>query len=106
MRLLYIFLAFLSIFLIPPKVFINLQGHRDVFNHVANALFSVVHTAIFNPLPPDSATHFIINYLYVFVRLTFPFLFRQSVNELVLVINILFYGYLVYAGIKNRWMGA
>lgn len=104
LRLLYILLTVLALFVIPSKMFMDLQGDRDQINYVAEMIFPV-HTAILNPVPPNSAFHFIVNYFYVIAKLTLPFLFRQTANEFVLFANVLIYGRLIYFGLKNRAKG-
>lgn len=103
LRIVFMLAAMLSLFVIPSHTFMDIQGDRDRINRWANMYFTMVHTAIYNPVTPDSAVHFMINYAYAAVRLTLPFLFRRSLSDWILFINVVFYSQLIYTGLKTHW---
>jgi hypothetical protein len=102
LRLAYIFVLLALSFAVPAPVFEQLQGPRDEINRYSNLVTDTVRTAIYNPFPPDNAYHFGLNYLYTLVKLNLPILFDHTLNEIDLFLNILIYGALVYAGIRQR----
>jgi hypothetical protein len=104
-RIIFVSAIIVALFLLPSQLFMDLQGDRDRINYIANLLTAVVHTAIMNPFPPDSAAHFIINYFYAVFRLLVPVATRQAPSDFVLLYNVLFFGYFLWVGVKNRGMG-
>lgn len=100
-RILYLLLFVCILFVIPSKFFITLQGDRDRINEVANLYFNRVHTAIYNPLPPDNGFNFIVNYLYAFARLNLAFIFRFSANEIILLFDSVIFFRLAYTTLKK-----
>jgi hypothetical protein len=101
-RLVYLLLLMIVIVAVPSKVFMQLQGDRDSINMYSNLVTNEVRTAIYNPYVPDGGVHFLINYAYAFLRLNLPILFSPTVSDILLFINVLIYGRMVYGGIKQR----
>ncbi len=101
-RWLYLPAGLIVLLLLPDTVFTALQGTRDQVNfRIGFGSKNLVRTFFTNPFPPDNALHFLANYGYAFVRLHLPFLFDLSVNEAVLFVNVLIYGWLLAGGIKG-----
>jgi hypothetical protein len=105
-RLFYLLLLLVFMIAVPSRAFMELQGDRDAINQWSNLVTNTVRTAIYNPFVPDNGFHFALNYLYVFLKLNLPILFDQTLNEIILFVNILIYGRLIYAGIRQRPMTA
>jgi hypothetical protein len=59
-----------------------------------------VRTYFFNPFPPDSAAHFLGNYVYAFFKLHLPFLSFQTASEAILFLNELAYGFIAFFGLR------
>ena len=101
-RILYLLIFMIVMVAVPSKVFMQLQGDRDGINQLSNLVSNEVRTAIYNPYTPDNTLHFIANYGYAFLRLNLPIVFSPSVSDIILFINILIYGRMMYAGMRQR----
>ena len=103
MRLVSLLLFFLVIFILPEYVYQLLEGPRDaVYFDLSSEFRPAVRTMFPNLFAPDSAIHFLGNYLYSFCLLNFPFVMDVTPNEIVLFVNVIIYAWLVTAGI--RWV--
>ena len=101
-RVFYLLLLLAVLVVVPSHLFMDLQGSRDAINRWSNMVTNEVRTAIYNPYIPDNGFHFVLNYLYVFLKLNVPLIFDHTMNEVILTVNILFYGYMIYVGVRRR----
>lgn len=93
--------------LIPNEVYFQIQSPRDaIYAQLSSGSNLFVRTCFPNPLPPDNAFNFLVNTLYGLLVLFVPFIIGQSVNEVLLLINVAAYAAMVYYGLKHMRGGA
>lgn len=104
LRTFLIFSAFMLGFLLPDSIFDSLQSFRDVTNarRLLYGSDAGARTAFMNLVEPDSYWHFLVNYVYAFLRLNLPFLFDFNVKDLILVANILILIYVFGQSFRSR----
>lgn len=98
-----IFFVPVALMVIPTDVFNTLQEPRDVVN-ITRTLRSganVSRTMFLNPLPPENALNFLVNYGYAVVRLNIPILFSLNPKDFFLFVNISIYLLCLFWGYKN-----
>lgn len=89
-------------FILPGEIFYMLQEPRDSAYRAAEYfLMSDNRTNFSNPFYPDNPFAFLGNYLYAFIILHFPFILFISPREVLLFVNVLIYGWLMYRGIRS-----
>ena len=101
MRWLFVPTGIAILVLVPDSVFTALQQPRDEVNFwvVTGGAKDAIRTYFFNPFPPDSMLHFLGNYGYALVLLHFPFIKYITPKEVLMFVNVLFYGWLTLGGI-------
>jgi len=101
LRWTYLLLAFVVLLLLPEQIYGMLQGPRDETNFwIGFGAAEQIRTIFRNPFPPDGPWHFLGNYAYAFAVLHFPFFLFTTVKEFLMFVNILFYGWLLFTGLK------
>ena len=100
-----------GLWLLPPEIFMSLQGVRDDnnFERIMGELGN--RTFFFNPFSPEHPLGFVGNYAYAALRLNLPVLFSIAPQEIFLTVTAGLYGVLVVAmlawgNVKARLAGS
>lgn len=87
---------------LPAEVYQAIQGPRDDASHLMSRLSQEVRTLFFNPMPPDNMLNFFINMAWGIFVMYVPFVIAQSFNEVLMLVNVLFYTGMVLALIRHK----
>lgn len=91
-----------TLMLVPNHLFFELQGVRDLINTYRIEMQEVgSRTAFLNPLRPDNALSFLINYFYAAFRTIFPIFFTSGVREVFMSVVYGVYFFLIFKGLKS-----
>lgn len=91
-----------AVLVMPIDILYDLQYPRDMVNYGRVGTGLAGHrTAFMNPYPIDSGWNFLLNYIYVFIRMNLPFVFDLSPKAWFWFGAIVTYVYVMVKGLKN-----
>jgi hypothetical protein len=88
--------------LLPAQVFQEIQGARDTSSWAMMRMTNEVRTLFFNPFPPDNMLNFLGNMGFGLLVMFVPFVIAQTFNEVLMLVNVLFYTGLVLGIMRHK----